>query len=181
LYSWSTPTYETRIDDNDAEGYFNYLRLIASGGLDAPPDKVKAAFDQLFAFVYAMGNDIQIEGEHPIFTRKTLDERLQLFESKLTDLQSKVLNFENTVRRNNETIVQETQEISRTTRSNSELKDTLSSLGGDVKSLEDAMNSSNEKIAQILERIDQWLKLHTPTLHRARREYAKLDRRVKRN
>jgi gas vesicle protein len=177
-FSWEEPRYQTVTDDGDAEGYFNYLRLIVSGALDASPDKVKTAYDQLFAFVYAMGSDIQIVGEHPIFTYKTLEQRLQPLDSKLTDLQSKILNFDNTLRKNTETVLQETQKTSKMTDAIDDLKGEISSLESRVSSLEDTVDSDFGKITEILKRLDEWLRLFTPTLERAKSEYEEYDRRL---
>jgi predicted transcriptional regulator len=158
---------------NYVEGYFKFLTDIASGAIQVSGDVLSQAYDQLFAFIYALrsAGDIEVEDERSIFGASKIDLTLSDFRAKLSNIESRTANIEKILLASGDGREHESK-IDELTDKFEEFKDEVANLERTVKNLD-------TDITKILERIEKFFVTYTPILDRAKQEYEDMDRRVK--
>lgn len=161
------------ISASKAEDYFKFLTDIASGAIQASNDVLNKAYDQLFAFIYALkrADAIKVTGEQNIFGASKIDVALYDFRVKLSSVESRLANIEKILLPSNDGWEHQSKF--------DELTDKFEEFKDEVENLERTVKNLDTDITNILERIEKFLATYTLTLDRAKREYEDMDRRVK--
>jgi len=163
-----------------AEEYFKFLTDVTSGAIQASSDTLSQAYDQLFAFIYALkrADAIKIMGEQNIFGASKIDVTLSDFRTKLSSVESRLANIEKILLPSNDNWEPQSK-FDELTNKFEEFKDEVCNLHRGVENLESTVKSLITDITNVLVRIEKFLVTYTPTLDRAKQEYENMDRRIK--
>jgi methyl-accepting chemotaxis protein len=156
------------------EWYFYYLVRLATGATPANKDVVGTAYSQLFAFIIALKDDLEIEGERELFSRQTLNHRLALYEARIDELSQLIRGRDGQIGK----IYNRFGEIGNTLSEHSEkislLDSSVNDLKQTVEDLDKSMEKRGEATNKVLGRLELFLQTYGDTLARAKREYDRI-------
>ena len=84
----ATYVVKLSIDSDEAESYFKWLCQVAAGALHPSGLDVKEVYDQLFTFIYVMGDAVHVDEALPLFNTPK-------FENALIEVGRRLSNLEN--------------------------------------------------------------------------------------
>lgn len=159
---------DTRVTDaSDARKYFDYLQQVAAGALDSPPQTVAKAYDQLFAFIYAMRGALKIEGEQYLFSGRMLEDKLVEFSKLLHSRDEQIAKVYKRVGELSNEFYEHKEEVST-------LNSSVNNLERKVEDLEKSTVDGLNHVKQVLTRIYDWLATYKEPLEWVKIEHERI-------
>jgi hypothetical protein len=171
---WESDYRDHRHTRETSEDYFNYLVRLVTGATLANKDVVGTAYGQLFAFIIALKDDLDIENERELFSQQTLEHKLAIYETRIDELSRLIRGRDEQIGKIYSRFGETGNKLSEHSEKILSLDSSVNGLKQTVEDLDKSMEKRGEATNKVLGRLELFLQTYGDTLARAKREYGRI-------